>query len=62
MDQQLEIELDSKLDQYYEKFGDVFPMMQYCMNKKEIIKLIDKCLKKNKPAQEIEPLPSDVMY
>jgi lipocalin len=55
-------ELNLKLDQYYEKFGDVFPMTEYNLSKKEAIKFIDKCLEKNKKAQEIEPLDENVMY
>lgn len=46
-------ELDAKLEQYYNKFGDVFPMMEYDLSKKEVIKFIDKCLKLNKKAQEL---------
>lgn len=55
-------ELEEKLEAYYKKFGDVFPTMEYNLNPNEIIKFIDKCLKKNKKAEEIVPLPNDVMY
>ncbi|NRY60869.1 hypothetical protein [Clostridium beijerinckii] len=55
-------ELDAKLEQYYNKFGDVFPMMEYDLSKKEVIKFIDKCLKLNKKAQEIISLRNDVIY
>lgn len=55
-------ELNLKLDLYYEKFDDAFPMMEYNLNKKDAIKFIDKCLKKNKKAQEIAPLDENVMY
>lgn len=55
-------QIDIKLDQYFDKFGKVFPMMEYNLSKNEAIKFIDKCIKKNKTAQEIEPLPDDVIY
>lgn len=55
-------ELDLKLEQYYNTFGDVFPMMEYDLPIKEVIKFIDKCLKLNKKAQEIVPLRNDVIY
>ena len=55
-------EIDIKLDQYYEKFGDVFPMMRYALSTTDIIKLIDKCIKKNKSINEIDPPLKDVMY
>ncbi|WP_270567894.1 hypothetical protein [Clostridium beijerinckii] len=55
-------ELYLKLEEYYNRFGDVFPMMQYDLPKKEVIKFIDKCLKLNKKAQEIIPLRNDVIY
>ena len=52
-------ELDIKLEQYYNTFGDVFPMMEYDLPIPEAIKFIDKCLKKNKKAQEFIPLNYD---
>lgn len=55
-------ELDLKLEQYYNTFGNVFPMMEYDLPIPEVIKFIDKCLKKNKKAQEIEPLNENVIY
>ncbi len=55
-------ELDLKLEQYYDTFGDIFPMMQYDIPKKEVIKFINKCLKLNKRAQDIIPLRNDVIY
>lgn len=55
-------ELKDKLEQYYDKFGDVFPMMEYNMEPKDAKTFIDKCLKLNKKATEIEPLHKDVMY
>lgn len=55
-------ELDLKLEQYYDTFGDIFPMMQYDLPKKEVIKFIDKCLKLDKKAQDIIPLRNDVIY
>jgi len=55
-------ELYDKLDQYYEKFGDVFPTMRYQLSKEKMIKLMDKCIKKNKSINEIDPPLKDVMY
>lgn len=40
--------LREKLDEYYEKFGDVFPMAAYKCSYDQIIKIIDKCIKSNK--------------
>lgn len=54
--------LDLKLDEYFNKFGDVFPMMRYTLESPKIIKLIDKCIKKNKPIDVIDPPPKDVNY
>lgn len=51
-----------KLDQYYEKFGDAFPTMRYSLETPKLIKLMDKCIKKNKPINEIDPPPKDVNY
>ena len=55
-------QLYKKLDEYADKFGDIFPMMQYDMSFDRVIKLIDKCIKLNKPVQEIKPLKKDVIY
>lgn len=51
-----------KLDQYYEKFGDVFPTMRFKLSSADMIKLMDKCIKKNKSINEIDPPLKDVMY
>lgn len=53
--------MNEKLDAYREKFGEQFPLM-LCMGMpdKDIIKIIDKCLKSGKPYDpEIE---DDVLY
>lgn len=55
-------ELIDKLDQYYNQFGDSFPMMRYELAPSDIIKLIDKCIKKNKSINEIDPPSKDVNY
>ncbi len=54
--------LDLKLEQYYNIFGDVFPMERYTLPKPDIIKLIDKCIKNNKSINEIDPPVDDVIY
>lgn len=48
--------LYEKLDEYYNTFGDVFPMMEYDLPINKAIKFIDKCLKSNKEAQEFVPI------
>ncbi|WP_252236724.1 hypothetical protein [Clostridium sp. CH2] len=55
-------ELYNKLDAYYDKFGDVFPMERYTLPKADIIKLIDKCIKNNKSINKIDPPIDDVIY
>lgn len=55
-------ELDLKLDEYFNKFGDVFPMMRYTLESPKLIKLMDKCIKNNKPINEIDPPPKYVNY
>ncbi|WP_252243192.1 hypothetical protein [Clostridium sp. ZBS14] len=55
-------ELYDKLDQYYEEFGDTFPTMRYGLSKADMIKLIDKCIKKNKSINEIDPPLKYVIY
>lgn len=55
-------ELYNKLDAYYDKFGDVFPMERYTLPKPDIIKLIDKCIKDNKSINKIDPPVDDVIY
>ena len=55
-------ELDVKLDEYFNKFGDVFPMMRYTLEPPKLIKLMNKCIKNNKPIDEIDPPPEDVNY
>ncbi len=55
-------ELYNKLDAYYDKFGDVFPMERYALPKPDIIKLIDKCIKNNKSILLIDPPVDDVIY
>lgn len=37
------------LDQYYDTFGDIFPLMQYQGTEDEIIAEIKKCIISNKP-------------
>lgn len=41
-------EVEHKLDEYEEKFDEGFPLMQFEGNKKELIKELDKCIKKSK--------------
>jgi hypothetical protein len=49
-------------DQYYEKFGDVFPSTEYGLPDKEAIDFMEECLRAGKKAQEIRPLRKDVQY
>lgn len=37
------------LDQYYDTFGDIFPLMQFSGTEDEIIAEIRKCIINNKP-------------
>lgn len=55
----MEDQLYIKLEEYYNRFGNVFPMMEYDISTPEAIKFIDKCLKKNKKAQEFVPIDYD---
>lgn len=55
-------ELYQKLDEYYNKFGDVFPTMNYTMSFEQMIKLINKCIRLNKSIYEIDTPLKDVMY
>lgn len=41
-------EVEKKLGDYKIKFSDEFPLMEFEGNKKQLIKTIDKCIKKNK--------------
>lgn len=41
-------EVEKKLKDYEIKFADEFPLMEFEGNKKQLIKTIDKCIKKNK--------------
>ena len=57
--------LYEKLDQYYDKFGDIFPRMEYSsLTNEEVINKINQCLKEDKPIQELMPLkaPEDAIY
>lgn len=50
------------LEAYYDKFRDVFPMMEYDLSKEEAAELIEKCISLGKKAQELKPLKKDVYY
>ena len=41
-------EVERKLDEYEKKFPEGFPLMEFEGNKKQLIKTINKCIKKNK--------------
>lgn len=41
-------EVEKKLDEYEAKFSDGFPLMEFEGDKKQLIKTIDKCIKRNK--------------
>lgn len=40
------------LDQYYDTFGDIFPLMQFSGTDEEIIAAIRKCIISNKPYED----------
>lgn len=41
-------EVEDKLKEYENKFLEEFPLMEFEGNKKQLIKTINKCIKKNK--------------
>ena len=41
-------EVEDKLKEYKNKFLEEFPLMEFEGNKKQLIKTINKCIKKNK--------------
>lgn len=54
--------MDTKLEQYYEKFNDYFPMMSVMgYADDEIEDMIDKCIAENKTYEELYPteIPDD---
>lgn len=53
--------LDKKLQEYSERFDDSFPMMPlgWGRNEKEIISIIDRCLKEGKDVYELGYVTDD---
>lgn len=51
-----------KFDEYYEKFGKVFPATEYDLPIDKSIKFMDECIKSNKTAEELKPLRKNVNY
>lgn len=47
-DEGFDEEVERKLDEYERKFPEGFPLMEFEGNRKQLIKTIDKCIKKNK--------------
>ncbi len=47
-DDEFDEEVERKLKEYEAKFPEGFPLMEFEGNKKQLIKTIDKCIKKNK--------------
>lgn len=41
-------EVEKKLEEYEKIFSDGFPLMEFEGNKKQLIKTINKCIRKNK--------------
>ena len=41
-------EVENKLKEYKNKFLEEFPLMEFEENKKQLIRTINKCIKKNK--------------
>lgn len=50
------------LDLYYEKFGEVFPSMEYDMPIDEMENFMLKCIRLGKKAEELKPSRKDVIY
>lgn len=46
---ELDDEVEKKLAEYEEKFPQGFPLMEFDGGKKQLIKVINKCIKGNKP-------------
>lgn len=62
MKSETEIELDRLLDEYFEKFGENYPLViTSMMTDEEIIKDVKKYLKKGKPKPEPK-LDDDLIY
>ena len=46
--EEVDEEVEKKLEEYEEKFPDGFPLMEFEGNKKQLIKTINECIRKNK--------------
>lgn len=55
--------MESKIDEYIEMFGE-FPYFQICecASEKEVIDIIDRCLKAKKDVYELGILKEDLYY
>ena len=55
---------EKKLDEYFEAFGEGFPMYQLgrLRTEDEIIELIDTCLKEGKDAYDMGWIDEDAIY
>lgn len=53
-----------KYEQYYERFGDAFPMipLAWGRSEEEIIAIIDECLEKNKDVYELGYVKDGEIY
>lgn len=50
-------------DKYAEQFDDVFPTMQFQgRSKSQLIDMMEKCIKENKPSSDLYPPKDDVEY
>lgn len=47
-DDVIDSEVEKALQEYSQKFKDDFPLMEFEGNKKQLISIIKKCIKKNK--------------
>lgn len=55
--------LDKLLDEYWEKFEDMFPTMNFQdETKKQICERIEQCIKQNKTARELFDLDEGYKY
>lgn len=55
-------ELEKKQQEYFERFGEAFPMIPLAWGRSEaeVIEVIDECLKENKDAYELGYVKDDL--
>ena len=56
-------EIYKLLDEYYSKFGDAFPTMEYGFTQEGLKKVLKQCIDANKSIHELSPhKEKDVLY